>query len=90
MAPETAVDTKQVVINARAYLTELGFGKGREVELEEVEPTSDDGWQITFSYERFDEDPLGIRHFLPAKGSSRVYKIVKVDSSGNPQSVKIR
>jgi hypothetical protein len=90
MAQDTLVDVKQAVASAQDYLLSLFPTHGR-VELEEVEPNANGGWRITFSFERNDPDPLGVRRFMADQGRDfRQYKVVTVDASGNPQSVKIR
>jgi len=90
MAQDTIVDVKQAVASAQDYLLSL-FPTHSRVELEEVEPNADGGWRITFSYERADPDLFGIRRIMVEQGRDfRLYKVVTVDASGNPQSVKIR
>lgn len=91
MAQDTAVDVKHAVAIAREYLTDL-FPTHGNVELEEVEPISGGaGWKVTFSYDREGDDPLRIRQFLPPETiGKRVYKVVTIDASGNPQAVKMR
>lgn len=89
MTQSTAVDVKEAVAAARHHLSEL-FPAGKTVQLEEVEPTQNSGWQVTFSYEPPDTDPLGIERLLPNFERKRVYKVVTVDASGRLQSVKIR
>ena len=91
MAQATEVDVKQAVANARAYLLELFPIPAGTLQLEEVEPESG-GWRLTFSYERQESDPYGFGRMIAIQqGSvSRVFKVVKVDPSGDPKSVKIR
>ncbi len=85
------MDVKQAVASAQDYLLSL-FPTHSRVELEEVEPDANGGWRITFSYERDDPtDLIGIRRIMAEQGRDfRLYKVVTVDASGNPQSVKIR
>jgi hypothetical protein len=90
MAQNTAMNVKEAVNVAREHLKWL-FPIHGDIELEEVESISQDsGWRITFSYERDEPDPVGIRRLLPPQPGDRIYKIVTIDSSGNPISVKIR
>lgn len=90
MPQETAIDVKQAVMSARAYLLDL-FETHGDVELEEVEPTPPNGgWRITFSFERPEHDPLGLWRIATPQQGKRVYKVVTVDASGNPQAVKMR
>lgn len=90
MAEQTVVGVKQAVASAQAYLLDL-FQTGGSLQLEEVEPL-DGGWQITFSYERQEKDPYNVRSMIALQEgrSLRVYKVVTVDPSGEPQSVKMR
>jgi hypothetical protein len=90
MAPETAVDVKQAVANARDYLTDL-FPAGETVQLEEVESLENGGWQVTLSFEPPRPDPYGLSKITGFHAAGpRVYKIVTLDPSGTPLSVKMR
>jgi hypothetical protein len=91
MAQATEVDVKQAVANAQAYLLELFPITTGTLQLEEVEPDAG-GWRITFSYLRQDNDPYGFGRMIAIQQGSvpRVYKVVMVDPSGEPKSVKIR
>jgi hypothetical protein len=91
MAQATEVDVKQAVANAQSYLLELFPIPAGTLQLEEVEP-EDGGWLLTFSYQRKENDPWGLANTLAFQQGSvpRVYKVVKVDLSGEPKSVKIR
>ncbi len=88
-----ALPVKDAVQRARMYLEELFPVRGR-IELEEVEPHPSKlgAWKITFSYDREEEDPYGISRMLPpeARPKTRVYKVVTVDASGQPESVKMQ
>ena len=91
MAQVTAVDVKQAVANAQAYLLELFPITAGTLQLEEVEPEAG-GWRITFSYDRQENDPYGFGRMIAIQRGnvSRVYKVVEVDPSGEPKSVKMR
>ena len=91
MAPQTALDVKQAVSTASAYLSDL-FPVGDTLLLEEVEALEDGGWSVTLSFEPPRREPYNIGGLVvPTLSSeSRVYKVVTLDAAGTPQSVKIR
>lgn len=91
MAPQTALDVKQAVSTACAYLSDL-FPAGDTLLLEEVEVLEDGGWSVTLSYESPIPDPYGLNpsQFHSVVGGKRVYKVITLDASGTPLSVKMR
>ncbi len=90
MAPQTALDVKQAVSFASAYLSDV-FKVGDTLLLEEVEALENGGWSVTLSFDPPHREPYKLGGLIvPAPSSARIYKVVTLDPAGTPVSVKMR
>lgn len=84
------MDVKQAVYIAQAYVKDL-FPNSEHLRLEEVEPREDgtEGWRVTLSFEPNDDADYALKRAIGHQ-IQRVYKVVTLDASGTPFSIKIR
>jgi hypothetical protein len=85
------MDVKEIVARAKQYIIELFADQGLiNLGLEEVDyDDAKDQWHITIGFSR-DWGGGGQYALLGAAGLPRIYKVVIVDKSGRPLSVKDR
>jgi hypothetical protein len=82
------MDVKQAVTVATRYFHELFPSYTENLELEEVEFLPGDGsWLVTLGYDK----PAPSRPLLAlVQPAERHYKVVHVDASGEPLSIRMR